>query len=425
MVTATVRQKTSLRDLITRFINRPNLSERTRESYANLLGNFEGYARAKAFPGPQDITREHVREFLDYVATEGYRWPWGRTTSKKAAPATVHHYGKALKTFFSWAVDEDYLDDSPLVRLKLGSPPYKEVEPYSDDEVYAMLRVCEDDIRFRLAYLGIRNKAIISLFVATGLRLEELTEIRLPDFDPKLQQVQVMGKGSKKRVVPVNGEAKKALRRYIQVRPAGGDALWNTESGEPMSRHSMKIMIARLKIRAGITSGGGAHRLRHYFATRYLEAGGDLNSLRLLLPWVCLMFVGGVVFGYFVLIPPAIKILTTFGANIATPQIRIGNYISVISRLLLAIGLIFEMPVISTFLARFGILKPQWLSGKRKFAIVGAFILGAVITPTFDPINQTLVALPLILLYEMSIWLARLVQPRESRKAVVMAAVSR
>ncbi len=73
MATTTVRQKTSLRDLITRFINRPNLSERTRESYANLLGNFEGYARAKAFPGPQDITREHVREFLDYVATEEYR----------------------------------------------------------------------------------------------------------------------------------------------------------------------------------------------------------------------------------------------------------------------------------------------------------------------------------------------------------------
>ncbi len=283
MVTTTVRPKTSLRDLITRFINRPNLSERTRDYYANLLGNFERYARSKAFPGPADLTRDHIREFLDYVANEESRWPWGRTTSKKAAPATVHHYGKALKIIFNWAVDEEYLDHNPLERLKLGSPHYKEVEPYSDDEVYAMLRECEEDIRFRYAYLGIRNKAIISLFVATGLRLGELTGINLGDFDPRLQQVQVMGKGSKKRVVPVNGEAKKALRRYIQVRPAGGDALWNTESGEPLSRHSMKIMIARLKIRAGITSGGGAHRLRHYFATRYLEAGGDLNSLRLLL----------------------------------------------------------------------------------------------------------------------------------------------
>ncbi len=283
MVTTIVRPKTSFRDLMTRFIDRPNLSERTRDYYANLLGNFERYARSKAFPGPQEITREHVREFLDYVATEEHRWPWGRPTSKKAAPATVHHYGKALKIFFNWAVDEEYLDHNPLERLKLGSPHYKEVEPYSDEEVYAILRLCEDDVRFRYAYLGIRNKAIISLFVATGIRLEELTGIRLPDLDPRLQQVQVMGKGRKRRSLPINGEAKKALRRYLQVMPASGDELWKTEEGEPMSRHAMKIMIARLKRRAGVTSGGGAHRFRHYFATRYLEAGGDLNSLRLLL----------------------------------------------------------------------------------------------------------------------------------------------
>ncbi|MFC1964276.1 twin-arginine translocase subunit TatC, partial [Chloroflexota bacterium] len=72
-------------------------------------------------------------------------------------------------------------------------------------------------------------------------------------------------------------------------------------------------------------------------------------------------------------------------------------------------GLVFEMPVVSTFLARIGIIKPKWLADKRKLAIVFAFILAAIITPTFDPINQSLVALPLIILYEMSIWLAKLV----------------
>jgi sec-independent protein translocase protein TatC len=67
------------------------------------------------------------------------------------------------------------------------------------------------------------------------------------------------------------------------------------------------------------------------------------------------------------------------------------------------------MPVITTFLARVGVLKPKWLSDHRKTAIIFAFILAAIITPTFDPINQSLVAIPLIILYEMSIWLARLV----------------
>ncbi len=136
----------------------------------------------------------------------------------------------------------------------------------------------------------------------------------------------------------------------------------------------------------------------------------------LIIPWIALMFLGGVAFGYFVLIPPAMNFLVTFGSDIATPQIKIGNYIGLVTRLLLAIGLVFEMPVVTTFLARIGVISSQWLARKRKIAILIAFILGAIITPTFDPINQTLVAVPLIALYEISIWLAKLVQ---KKKAVV------
>jgi sec-independent protein translocase protein TatC len=132
----------------------------------------------------------------------------------------------------------------------------------------------------------------------------------------------------------------------------------------------------------------------------------------IILPWVAFMFLGGVVFGYFVLIPPATRFLTSFGADIATPEIRVGNYVAVVSRLLLSIGVVFEMPVITTFLARLGVLNPKWLSDHRKVGIISAFILAALITPTFDPINQSLVAVPLIVLYEMSIWLARLVYKR-------------
>jgi len=135
----------------------------------------------------------------------------------------------------------------------------------------------------------------------------------------------------------------------------------------------------------------------------------ERKYILLVLPWIALMFAGGVVFGYFILIPPATKFLITFGSDIATPQIRIGNYVALIARLLLAIGLVFEMPVVTTFLARIGIIKPEWLARKRKGAIIFAFILAAIITPTFDPINQSLVAVPLIILYEMSIWLAKLV----------------
>ena len=147
--------------------------------------------------------------------------------------------------------------------------------------------------------------------------------------------------------------------------------------------------------------------------------GKEKKYVYLILPWIALMFAGGVVFAYFILIPRITGFLLTFGSDIGrdiatvTIEPRIGNYINVVTRLLLAVGLVFEMPVLTTFLARLGILKPKWLSDRRRTAFIVAFILAAIITPTIDPINQSLVAAPLIVLYELSIWLAKLVHKKE------------
>ena len=135
----------------------------------------------------------------------------------------------------------------------------------------------------------------------------------------------------------------------------------------------------------------------------------------LVLPWITLMFAGGVYFGYRYLIPPATNFLLSFSAGIASPQIRIGNYVTFVTRLLLAIGLAFELPVVTTFLARMGIISSKWLADRRRVMIIFAFIMGAIITPTIDPINQSIVAGTLIILYEMSIWLAKLVQRKKPR----------
>lgn len=139
----------------------------------------------------------------------------------------------------------------------------------------------------------------------------------------------------------------------------------------------------------------------------------ERKYLNLLLPGVLLSFAVGVVFGYFVLVPPAAKFLITFGSDIATPQIRVGNYISLMVRLLFAIGLCFEIPLLIFFLSKLHIVTPEKLSKYRKFAVVGAFVLAAIITPTFDPINQSIVAVPLIILYEVGILLAKLARRRE------------
>ncbi len=133
----------------------------------------------------------------------------------------------------------------------------------------------------------------------------------------------------------------------------------------------------------------------------------------IILPWIALMFAGGVVFGYYIIIPRMTDFLLSWGSNLVSIQPRIGSYINVITRMLLVVGLIFELPVITTFLARLGVLKPKWLADKRKTSIIIAFILAAIITPTIDPLSQCMVAIPLVVLYEMSIWLAKLVYKKK------------
>lgn len=134
----------------------------------------------------------------------------------------------------------------------------------------------------------------------------------------------------------------------------------------------------------------------------------ERGYLFILLPGTIVMFLFGAAFGYYVLFPPAFRFLFTFGTGNAEAAIRIGSYMNVVTSLLFWMGLIFQIPLVMFFLARLGVAKAQWLARFRRYSIVLAFVIGAVVTPTMDPVNQTLVALPVIVLYELGVWLARL-----------------
>lgn len=128
------------------------------------------------------------------------------------------------------------------------------------------------------------------------------------------------------------------------------------------------------------------------------------------IPWVVASFAAGAAFAYLVFLPRTIPFLLTFGNEIAQPQIRIGNYINMVVTLIFWMGVVFETPVVLYFLARLGVVNHRMLAKRQRWAVLGSFVLAGIITPTFDPINQIIVAVPLILLYEISIvltWLAR------------------
>ena len=127
------------------------------------------------------------------------------------------------------------------------------------------------------------------------------------------------------------------------------------------------------------------------------------------IPAITVMFLAGVTFAYFVALPPALGFLYGFNANVAQPLPSLSNYIDIVTKILLIIGIIFETPFIIMGLARLGVASPQWLASRRKWWIVLAFIIAAIVGPTPDPVTQTILAVTMILLLELGILMARLV----------------
>ena len=119
------------------------------------------------------------------------------------------------------------------------------------------------------------------------------------------------------------------------------------------------------------------------------------------------LFIAGMLFCYFVLLPNAIKFLINFGDEVIKNQLRAADYISFVTIFILGMGLIFEVPVAIFALVKIHVITRQSLAKQRRYAVLVAFVIAAVITPTPDPFNQTLVAIPMYILFELGLYVAR------------------
>ncbi len=130
--------------------------------------------------------------------------------------------------------------------------------------------------------------------------------------------------------------------------------------------------------------------------------------------WGSAQFLAGAAFAYYVLLPVSLTFLLRIGAGFLEPVISIDKYLSFVTTLVVWCALVFELPVVLFVLARVGIVTSEWLRQQRPYAILILVIISAVVTPTTDPITLLLLAAPLWLLYECSIWLTRLAGRRRS-----------
>lgn len=283
---------TSVRSLVKGFtltLHTDCKSPRTVEYYETNLRRFLWYAGQNEWPDDARlITEWYIREFLAYAGGEGNRWGisgnGSESSRQRASYSTVHHYYSVLRAFFNWCTREGFVSESPVARIKLKNPPMAVVQPFSSNDVLKMIEVCDLDYRSGARLLGSRNKAIILMFLDTGLRLSELTNIKIDDIDSERGWIKVRGKGAKERVVRIGATAQKAVWRYLVYREKNrSQNLWITEEGRPMKSGGIKVMVLRLKERAGVTAQGSCHRFRHTFALHFLRRDRNPFNLQYLL----------------------------------------------------------------------------------------------------------------------------------------------
>jgi len=154
-----------------------------------------------------------------------------------------------------------------------------------------------------------------------------------------------------------------------------------------------------------------------YQLWKFIAPALHSHEKKMVVPFVffsSLLFISGVLFGYFVALPPAFEFFVSFNSQCLRAMISFNDYLSLFVTFLLGFGVSFELPVIIFFLAKLGIVNAKMLSKQRRYAILVIFVVAAVLTPSPDAISQLLMAIPLMFLYEVSIWVSKFVEKKKT-----------
>ncbi len=189
-----------------------------------------------------------------------------------------------FKRYYRWALRERRLSEDPTLRLVNARQPLRVPKTLSQAQVEALLLAPDVETP-----LGLRDRAMLELMYASGLRVSELVELKSVHVGFKEAVLRITGKGAKERLVPFGEEAHSWLMRYLQEARSAllagrrSDALFVTVQGEAMSRQMFWKLVKKYAVLAGITAPLSPHTLRHAFATHLLNHGADLRAVQMLL----------------------------------------------------------------------------------------------------------------------------------------------
>ena len=262
-----------MKTLITEFSDYLRIEKRysphTVSGYCRDLARFSNFSRDRKV---DSLKTGDIREFLIFLREQGL------------SRASIARCLSSIKSFFKYLCLDKQLENNPAEILNTPKS-YRNLPNVLSSEDIDNLLNCPD----KMSLLGLRDKAMLEILYATGLRVSELVNLKVGELDLEVGCIRTMGKGSKERIIPIGSMAKKAVNEYIlKSRPVllkGQNAkeIFITKRGACMTRQGFWKLLKKYASRANIRGSVSPHILRHAFATHLLERGADLRSVQQML----------------------------------------------------------------------------------------------------------------------------------------------
>ena len=245
------------------------LSENSLSSYSNDLNSLLSFLAAKSFR-LQDLSDKTLFLYLTFLRAKGLK------------SRSLARHLSSLRGFFTFAMDERWYKEDPGHLLENPKLPKKLPEFLTREEIIRVLNLPDTSTK-----LGMRDKTMLELLYAAGLRVSELIEMKVLDYDAQVGILRVFGKGAKERLVPIHYTAQDYLNLYLDnTRPSFKpveDFMFLNRSGKGLTRQGVWKLIKKFAKLADIKRSISPHTFRHSFATHLLEGGADLRTVQLLL----------------------------------------------------------------------------------------------------------------------------------------------
>lgn len=245
------------------------LSNHTVLAYSGDIDQFFTYLRTNyEIKAIKDINHTLVRNWIVELMDQ------------KISPRSVNRKITTLKTFYKYLLRQGTVTENPM--LKIMSPKTSKRLPVfvEKDNMNTLI----DTVGFGEDVEGIRNKLIIELFYATGIRLSELINLKIDNVDLQACHIKVLGKRNKERIVPFNDQLKSSIQKYIDAKPSlPSQFLFQMKSGKKMYEKFVYRLVNEYLSMITTIDKTSPHVLRHTFATHMLNNGADLNAIKELL----------------------------------------------------------------------------------------------------------------------------------------------